>query len=110
MHIKEEWMRNGFKMPKLGEVIPHMKMKEARMPFPSGRSLIEVFFWPLSYIPFLQLTSLNTHALLLAPTTIPMGGSSVKGGGGGGCLTSENLKYILLGKSIWVWLKVYFTF
>lgn len=39
MHIKEELVRNGLPKPERGEVLPHMKLKEVKMPFPSGRSL-----------------------------------------------------------------------
>lgn len=36
VHQKEQWKLNGFDLPKLGEVVPHLKMKDAKMPFPSG--------------------------------------------------------------------------
>ena len=39
VHQKEQWKLNGFDLPKLGEVVPHLKMKDAKMPFPSGRNL-----------------------------------------------------------------------
>lgn len=42
VHQKEQWKLSGFELPKLGEVLPHLKIKEARMPFPSGRNLGEV--------------------------------------------------------------------
>lgn len=35
-HVKEEMFAKGLPLPKLGEVIPQMKPKEAKMPFPSG--------------------------------------------------------------------------
>lgn len=68
MHIKEEWMRNGFELPKRGEVLPHLKVKEARIPFPSGKNLNEVFFWalPLYSFPIIYLLTYS----LLAPITI----------------------------------------
>lgn len=40
MHIKEEWIRNGFEMPKFGEVLPHLKVNEAKVPFPSGMNCL----------------------------------------------------------------------
>lgn len=39
VHEKEQWKLSGFELPKLGEVLPHLKIKEAKMPFPSGRNL-----------------------------------------------------------------------
>ena len=42
-HVKEEMFAKGLPLPKLGEVIPQMKPKEAKMPFPSGMKLRHYF-------------------------------------------------------------------
>ena len=37
MHIREEQKKNGdFESQRPGEAIPHLKLREAKMPFPSG--------------------------------------------------------------------------
>ena len=52
-HVKEEMFAKGLPLPKLGEVIPQMKPKEAKMPFPSGVRLRHLIFSSyLVVIPF----------------------------------------------------------
>ena len=36
-HIKEELVNKGLPLPKPGAVIPQMELREAKMPFPSGK-------------------------------------------------------------------------
>ena len=36
MHIREEQKHSDFERPRHGEVVPHMKPREAKLPFPSG--------------------------------------------------------------------------